>query len=44
MRSTLSWSEALSQWWRRALCRVFGHAKPGQRMFCRICSRCREVV
>jgi hypothetical protein len=41
---SISWGEALSQWWRSALCKVLGHAKPQQRMFCRICSRCRQVI
>lgn len=40
----LSWSEAFSGWWRRGLCAVVGHARPEQRMFCRICSRCRHVI
>lgn len=44
MSPYLSWSEALSQWWRSAVCRALGHAKPQQRMFCRTCSRCNEVV
>lgn len=44
MRRYLSWSEALSQWWHSTLCRAFGHARPKQRIFLRLCSRCNEVI
>jgi hypothetical protein len=41
---SLSWSESLSHWWRQALCKALGHAEPEQKLFCRICSRCRHVI
>lgn len=44
MRASMTLSERWSQWWRHAVCRAVGHAKAEQRMFARICSRCREVV
>lgn len=29
---------------RRLLCRLFGHARPIQKLHCTICSRCRTVL
>lgn len=44
MKHYLSWDEALSQWWRRTLCAILGHAKLEQRMWCRTCSQCHHVL